>query len=75
MVVGYWVGLTLIWVFHHNAQQTCRFCQMSISPGRTGQAVWNVIIKIQPNPLTIHHPHPVMRSLLVAAYKLHFTRG
>ena len=39
MVVGYWVGFTLIWVFHHNAQQTIRFCQISICPGRTLQAV------------------------------------
>ena len=39
MVVGYWVGLTLILVFHHNSQQTSRFCQISICLGRTGQAV------------------------------------
>ena len=39
MVVGYWVGLTLIWVFHHIAQQTSLFCQISICPSRTGQTV------------------------------------
>ena len=32
-----WVGLTLIRVFHHLAQLPSHFCQISISPGRTGQ--------------------------------------
>ena len=54
-MVGYWVGLTLIWVFNHNAQQTSRFCQIAICPlGRQ----WNVKIQSQPTQPGNQPPSP-----------------
>ena len=34
-----WVGLNLIWVFHHLAQLLIRFCQINTSPSRIRQTV------------------------------------
>ena len=51
MVVGYWVGLTLILVFHRPAD-SANFPPAQAGLGRQ----WNVKIKIQTNPLTNHHP-------------------
>ena len=44
-----WVGLTLIWVFHHLAQLHSHFCQIPISPGRIGLTV-NTQNPIYSNP-------------------------
>ena len=43
LLLWIWVGLTLIWVFHHLAQLHSHFCQIPISLGRIGQTV-------EPNP-------------------------